>query len=153
MGKRGLKATPRAQAIAKTADYLSSAKRGLSTSERKEWDKVVRGKTPGFYREDDVQLLISYCRVLSRRNQYDGGLSKALEASDLETAEWFAKRLEKQISLMESLCRMLKIGPSTRETHRGTARASEAGLAAKKSERAGLLYSGQEFGQQEKVLN
>lgn len=152
MGRRGPKATSRAQTIAETANYLSSAKRGLSAAERKEWDKAVRGKTPGFYREDDVQLLISYCRVITRRDEYDFGLTKAMKESNLETAEWFAKRLEKQIALLGSLCRMLQIGPSTRDTRRHAAKASEVGLAVKKSSRSGLMY-GDPGEQAEKVLN
>ena len=153
MGKRGPKATPRAKVIAETADYLSSAKRGLTANERKEWDKTVRCKTPGFYREDDVQLLKKYCRTISMSELYDIELQTALVSNNLERADWFSKRWEKSVTLLESLCRMLKIGPSTRETHRNTAKATEVGLPAKKSSRAGLMYGGQAPGQSEKVLN
>ena len=153
MGKRGPKATPRAQTIERTAGVLSSAKRGLSVSERKEWDRVVKGKTPGFYREEDAQLLKKYCRTVSLSDLYDAELQTALIADDLDRADWFSKRWERSIAQLESLSRMLKIGPSTRETHRQAAKASEAGLTAKKSGRAGLMFGDIPDANDEKTLN
>jgi len=153
MGKRGIGAATRAQVIAETSDYLSSAARGLTASERKEWDKAVRCKKPGFYREDDIQLLRKYCRTVTMSERYDSELVKALDEDNLERADWFSKRWEKSVTLLESLCRMLKIGPSTRETHRSSAKSSEAGLPAKKSSRSGLMYGDQSNAQEGKPLN
>lgn len=153
MGKRGIGSKHRETVIAETAEYLSSAGRGLNSKERREWDKTVKCKTPGFYREDDVQLLKQYCRTITMVGRYDEALENALADDDLVKADWYSKRWEKAVTILESLCRMLKIGPSTRETHKTTTRATEAGLTFKKSSRAGLMYGDQAADQSEKALN
>lgn len=139
--------------IAETADYLSSAKRGLSAAERKEWDRIVRCKVPGFYREDDVDELTKYCRNLTMSKRYEDGLVAAMDVDNLERADWFSKRYEKSVSILLALSRILQIGPSTRDTRRHAAKASEAGLTVKKSGRAGLMFGDQGQEQSEKVLN
>lgn len=153
MGKRGPGAKTRTQVIAATAEYLSSAKRGLTAAERKEWDRIVRCKSPGSYREDDVDELTAYCRNLTLSKRYEAGMLEALDADNLERADWFSKRYEKAVSLLLALSRMLQIGPATRDTRRHAAKASEAGLTAKKSSRTGLMYGDQAQAEAEKVLN
>lgn len=137
MGRRGPKAT-----TLKTAagDFLSAANRGLTVAERQEWNRIVRTKSPGFYREEDVQLLKKYCRTLSLSEFYDQALQAALEAGDAEQADRFSKRYEKSITQILALCRMLKIGPLTRETQRRTEKAGRAGIPEKRSARLGLMY-------------
>jgi len=144
MSRHGINATTKQMRLEATSDYLPSAKRGLTKEERKIFDEVVRRKNPGFYREDDSDLLCRYSKNLILGKYYDTKLAEALAAEDLKAADFYAKRAEKNTSLLMSLCRLLKIGPGTRETSKSITKHTDTGIPVKPSIRAGLMYSGAE---------
>ena len=142
MGKRGPKSANSRESPPNKAQsaYLSAADRGLDHAERAEWNRIVRAKEPGFYLEDDADLLVQLCQAWSARNRLwklenEAVAKKAGKASLLILTQW-----REQAKLVSMLARQLKIGASARETHRATARASQASRPEVRSARAGLMY-------------
>jgi len=146
MGKRGPQ-SPNKQRASRPhmpSAWLSSIGRGLGPAERAEWDRRVKAKAPGFYREDDAGLLIQLCEAVADRDWLRREKTKAIKADDVKLALSFQGQWLKTAFLIAGLSRQLKIGASARETHRATAKASREGLPEARSARAGLMYSGGE---------
>ena len=149
MGKRGpksassqeeiLKVAPKKQA---TSTYLSPVGRGLNPAERAEWNRRVRAKEPGFYREDDAGLLVQLCQAVADRDQLRLQKNEAQEAKKTDLALQLQSQWRRQAQLISGLSRQLKIGASARETHRTAAKASRAGLPEAASPRAHLMFGG-----------
>jgi hypothetical protein len=142
MGKRGPKSVNTRSAAPKQAAsaWLSPIGRGLGPAERAEWDRRVKAKDPGFYREDDAGLLIQLCQAVTDRDQLRKQKLDAYKNGDIRLALLCQTQWREQCKLVSMLSRQLKIGASARETHRATAKASKAGLPEVKSVRAGLMY-------------
>lgn len=153
MGKRGPKSANAAKKAVNQPKpaYLSSIGRNLGPAERAEWDRRVKAKEPGFYREDDAGLLVQLCQAVSDRNQLRRLKTEALEGKDVKLAATFQAQWIKTAFLIAALSRQLKIGASARETHRATAKASRAGLPEARSPRAGLMYGEAEAAQADRL--
>ena len=149
MGKRGpvasnsRKADPEAapEKRARSA-YLSPTGRGLNPAERAEWNRRVRAKEPGFYREDDAGLLVQLCQAVVDRDQLRLQKIEAQAAKKTDLALQLQSQWRRQAQLISGLSRQLKIGASARETHRTAAKASKAGLPEAASPRAHLMFGG-----------
>ena len=144
MGKRGPKAANSRGSGRKQAQsaWLSPAGRGLGPAEQAEWNRRVKAKEPGFYREDDAGLLIQLCQAVTDRDDLRRQKAEALKVNDAKMALLCQTQWREQAKLVSMLSRQLKIGASARETHRATAKASRTGVPEARSVRAHLMFSG-----------
>ena len=124
--------------------YLSSKGRGLGPAEQAEWNRRVRAKEPGFYREDDAGLLVQLCQAVADRDDLRRLKSAAKKKRDTKFMLLYQGQWRDQAKLVSLLSRQLKIGASARETHRAAAKASRAGIPETASPRAHLMFGGTE---------